>query len=220
MATRHATQLLTGLLVLALAGAAPAAREDGKDKRRGPSDEATGWLTVLQNAGGDLKMERVVVVDEEGRVLDRAEGNRNSVQFPGRFLTFLRQPDPTISLIHNHPGNTGFSVEDLVQLVHPGVARVLAVGNAGSLYEARRGPGFGADFETVVYPKERQALERGLQNCPMNVGPGDDRLRTHFAHALALRLAKRGVIEYRTELDPTRQAAWDSVRIWFERIDR
>jgi hypothetical protein len=120
--------------------------------------------------------------------------------------------------VHNHPGNTGLSEPDLYQLGHPGVARVIAVGNDGSLYEARRGAAFdAATFERLVYPAARAALKRRLAQSTELCVKLDDRINTHFAHALALSLAKAGVIEYRAQLDPQREAAWKAVRIWFVR---
>jgi hypothetical protein len=206
---------------LALGGARPVAGPAGPGKADKPKSavaaEAETWLAALRNAGApDLKLERVLVVDADGQVLDQADGERNTVAFPDRFLRFLRQPTPSVSLVHNHPGNTGLSEPDLYQLGHPGVARVIAVGNDGSLYEARRGAAFDAGtFDRSTYPAAEKALKRTLvQRTEPNV-KRDDRINTHFAHALAISLAQAGVLEYRAVLDPQRKAAWNAVRVWY-----
>jgi len=209
---------------LALGGARPAAGPAGPGKADKPkaivAGEAETWLAALRNAGGafDLKNERVLVVDADGVVLDQADGEKDAVAFPSRFLRFLRQPTPSVTLVHNHPGNTGLSKQDLYQLGHPGVARVIAVGNDGSLYEARRGAAFDAGtFERLVYPAAHKALMFRIAQSTDSCVLQDGRINTHFAHGLALSLARAGVLEYRAQLDPQREAAWKAVRIWFIR---
>src|SRR4249920_1075416 len=85
---------------LVLGGARPAAGPAGPGKADKPkavvANEAETWLAALRNAGGasDLKYERVLVVDADGLVLDRADGEKSTVAFPDRFLRFLRQSSP------------------------------------------------------------------------------------------------------------------------------
>jgi len=211
---------------LALGGARPAAgpAEPGKaDKPKAVmAAEAESWLAALRASGTpDLKLERVLVVDADGQVLDRADGERSTIAFPDRFLRFLRQPTPSVSLVHNHPGNTGLSEPDLYQLGHPGVARVIAVGNEGSLYEARRGSAFDAvTFQQVTYPAAVKALNRTVFQRTLPSVKRDEHIDTHFAHALAISLARAGVLEYRAVLDPQRQAAWNAVRVWYGITER
>jgi hypothetical protein len=221
MNTKYKAAVILCVAGLALTGARPAAKPAGAgtDKPRpAVSSEADTWLAALRTTpADDLKFERVLVIDADGRILDRAEGQRSTVGFPDRFLPFLRQPTPTVSLVHNHPGSRGLSADDLCQLAHPGVLRVIAVGNDGSLYEARRGPAFRVETFSREYLAARNALEHDLGRAlPPNTKP-DDRLQALFAHGLALKLAKAGVLDYRAVLAPRQQELWNILRIWYQR---
>jgi hypothetical protein len=219
---------LAALLTIARGGAALDAHPaplDGRGKADKPKaavgTEAAGWLTTLRAAApSDLSRERLVVVGPDGALLASSEGSATAVSVPIEAAGWLRNQDASISLVHNHPGNRSLSNPDLILLAHPGVARIVAVGNDGSVYEASRGPEFDVRTFEARLEREHAAFKRKLVEATAGCVKVDERIMTHFAHALALRLARLHLIEYRAILDSERQRAWDAVRIWFARADR
>jgi hypothetical protein len=179
--------------------------------------EGAFWLGALRGDQSSLPVERVLIVGPDGDVLDRAEGERTRVALPGRFVKWLAAADSRVSLIHNHPSGGSLSNDDISLLGHPGVTRVVAIAHSGSVYEARRGPAFDSrTFESSVYPDLLRLLNQAVRR-ESSWFPDRRAYVENFAHAMCLLLVKLGVIEYRVELDLSRQDSWTTNRWAFER---
>lgn len=81
--------------------------------------------------------ERLIILDEAtGKELARADGVIDGVNLTDSMLALISRSDRAARLVHNHPGDSSLSLEDIMLLANPGAACVEAIGHGGSLYRA------------------------------------------------------------------------------------
>ncbi len=177
------------------------------------------WNDVLANGDRLPDTERLVVVATDGRMLDIIDGAEASVDIPEQFDPMLRDGSLQVVLAHNHPMNTSLSGADLSLLAKPGVQRVVALGNDGSLYEASAG--WRADTLTalpILYPiiearvLKRIPVEAGHAGVPTNAG------FDNASHLIASVLDRAGFIQYRSRMSVSRTAVYVDQGTWLNRV--
>lgn len=105
-------------------------------------------------AGHETGTEHLAMYDAATRRVISAStsGERGFVKFPEEMAARMSDPSERIVAVHNHPGGSSLSVDDLSTLSFPGLHSVLAVGHDGSIYSASRGPNWprGNAFEQAA----------------------------------------------------------------------
>jgi hypothetical protein len=104
------------------------------------------WKTALAGNTQLPVHERLMVVAPGGRVLDVVDGEDKRVALPVWLDAALNDEATRATLVHNHPSDVSLSCADLRQLARPGVERVIALGNDGSVFEATAGSHFGTEL--------------------------------------------------------------------------
>ncbi len=106
-------------------------------------------------------------------------GERRAVKLSENLKATVSDPARRISVIHNHPDSSGFSIKDLEMLeFSPGLVRVTVVGHDDSLYRAahphrRRGGEYGHGCANHEKARRTRRVHRA--------GPGG----LPYAHAIA-----------------------------------
>jgi len=184
-------------------------------------DESATWRTAIATGGVLPRVERLLVVAPDGRIVEALDGTPSRVNLPQTVASLLSDAASQLTLVHNHPGNTSFSGADLAQLARPGVARVVALGHDGSAFEATLGPRYDPrTFGDQLYPAvvdrilfrlniERDWAGEDLSDCYQLV-----------AHLAAIALHRSGVIGYRAELSRQHLAIVDRFARLFEDVVR
>jgi hypothetical protein len=85
------------------------------------------------------------------RVYSKIEGSSNEVVFPQSLINLLNQADSnSIIQIHNHPGSSSFSVEDIGNLVvRESMNTISVIGHDGTKYVLSMGSGKRVDWITL-----------------------------------------------------------------------
>ncbi len=177
------------------------------------------WVQLIGGPSGLPDHERLIVLTTDGRVLGAVEGDNNAVRFPPVVDAMLEAGSLRVVLAHNHPASTGLSGADLVLLGRPGVERVVAVGNDGSVYEATAGRRFVQESTIVtLFPeiearvRERLPLEAARAGVPAGAG------FEFFSHIVASVFARAGVIDYRSRMSASVMARYLPDSTWLDRL--
>jgi len=179
----------------------------------------TFWTSAIGNGGPAPLAERLLIVTEDGRVLDRIDGDENRVVMPARLTPLLLSSDSFVTLVHNHPGSTSLSGQDLDQLGKPGVSRVVAVGNDGSVYEAAPDRRFdAARFIGDVYPSVLNAVIEAVTDGAVRLHVDVSRAYLYVTHVVALILHQAHVIEYRSSMSAPRAVDYERDHDLYARI--
>ncbi len=156
--------------------------------------------------------EVLVAFDCGGNVCALKGGTARRVDFDVAFARPLAQSGADLILVHNHPGDGGLSLNDLLTLGEPGVAAIVAVGHGGSVYAASAGASMSvAELKHWEYQRalERVRLElSGLRATRPALGPA---LVAHTHHLVAMALARVGVIRYEARLGFGRAVSYNQV---------
>jgi len=177
------------------------------------------WVQLIGGPSGLPDHERLIVLTTDGRVLGAVEGDANAVRFPAVVDAMLEAGSVRLVLAHNHPASTSLSGADLVLLGRPGVERVVAVGNDGSVYEATAGPRFVRESTILrLFPaiearvRERLPLEAARAGVPPGAG------FEFFSHVVASILARADVINYRSRMSASVMARYLTDATWLDRL--
>ncbi len=90
------------------------------------------------------------------QVYNKIEGDSSGVGFPQQFIDFLQNADDnSVLLIHNHPGSSSFSTDDINVLTLKSVNKLGVVGHDKTLYFVQRN-GNSADLsiEKIAYDRK------------------------------------------------------------------
>jgi hypothetical protein len=156
------------------------------------------WRTALGRGGRMPRFERLLVIAPDGTVLGVAEGDDSHVLIPEALVVALTDSSLHATIVHNHPGNGGFSGADLAQLGRAGVDRVIAVGNDGTVFEASAGARFDRDtFATSVYPRVFAQLSGRLEHEAWVERINPAWIAPYLPHFVATVLDQAGIISYR-----------------------
>lgn len=146
--------------------------------------EAEADVLAAGRAAAD-ETEYLALVDERGeRVLWRAGGTRRVTVTPSELA-------PGIVAVHNHPGSTSLSFQDLRMAATAGLARVIAVGHDGTRYAARV---LDAAQLEDAWTKAMRAALAVLVRLEGRVPEAE--LTRWEQHAINLGLARAGLIAY------------------------
>ncbi len=157
--------------------------------------------------------ERLVVVGPEGVIISIVEGESSRVMLEPQIDAILSRPGSNVMLLHNHAIGLGLSASDLIQLIKPGVARVVATGSDGSRYEAERGARFGnRRFPGMQYTIAHNEVIR-LFRIARSGGREMPRVDEYIQHVTSMALHKAGVIVYAASLGAERSALWNRYRL-------
>jgi hypothetical protein len=184
------------------------------------ADEVGAWRAALARGRTLPATERLVVFDEAGQALSTADGDRSHVTLPAPLELALQRHDSRLTLVHNHPNDSGLSSADLAQLRKPGIARIVAVAHEGSVFEAAAGPRFDDDVLRGAYATLLARIAGKLdsqRDWPPRQMAEAYELATHLA---ALALDRSGVIVYRAALSPRRRGIVDRFDWLFAEIVR
>lgn len=82
--------------------------------------------------------ERLVMLDAKtGEMLDAANGIVDKLTFTDAMMAMTEDANNSILLIHNHPGSSSFSKEDIIKASLPGIDSIEAIGHDGSRYKTK-----------------------------------------------------------------------------------
>jgi hypothetical protein len=175
------------------------------------------WIAALANGQSIPRHERLLIVAADGRVLDVVDGTKNGVLLPAGLSAVLETRALDVTLVHNHPSPVGLSGSDLRQLVRKGVARIIAVGSDGSVYEAA--PDARIDrLDSTFYQAVRRRVEDRLLTEAMWTGESVESLAPHVCHLVSAVLQRVRVIDYRLTPSVGVRVDLDRYRDLFERV--
>jgi hypothetical protein len=157
----------------------------------------TFWRGVLSNGRPMPRVERLLVIDRDGVVLAEADGETDHVMLPEGAFRLLSSVDVQATLVHNHTDVVSLSGTDLGQLGKPGVARVIAVGPDGSVFEATAGTRFDHETFEALYLKVLTDLKGRVNREARREGVDLGPIYPNLSHLVALALDRAGVIRYR-----------------------
>jgi len=158
-----------------------------------------------------LIVERLMLVGPSNDIVAVVDGDPDRVTIDAAIDRLLRQPGATIRMVHNHPNGSGLSLADLLQLMKPGVAAIVAEGADCSRYEAARGPRFNQTrFEGFYNRAYRQVVKDLL--VARSHEPALPAFDGQIAHLTSLALHKAGVLQYRATLAGLRASEWNAYR--------
>jgi hypothetical protein len=220
MGSRGVVQVTGWLLMLTLpVGVVSAEAQGSKPKLQNLAKELNltsaglpAWLQRLGVSADRPASEQLLAVTRDNRTMGTRTGSEQHVPLGVDLDLVLLTAGAGIVLVHNHPGSTGFSADDLLQLAKPGVAVVVAIGHDGSLYMAAAGPRYDRNlFEEIQYGAARKEIDRKLSEDMSRALPARI-IDAHRAHLVSLSLKKAGVILYEARLAPDRRASFDQAR--------
>lgn len=138
-----------------------------------------------------------MVVAADGRVLGRADGTDRDVDLPADVYHALAAGTAQATIVHNHVANRGLSCADLRQLGNPGVTRVVAVTNGGTVFEAAAGPRYDARWfaEDACLPLLREVATNAAVEIGVGFSARSD-VADQVPHLLAAAFARAGVLAY------------------------
>jgi hypothetical protein len=166
----------------------------------------------------EQSIERLTVVTVERTIVAVQDGTPSSVALSAGVTEMLQQPDARLTIVHNHPISIGFSLNDLAQLVRPGVERIVVAAADGSCYEAVRGSSFDTKrFVDDAYRRVHDAVVRMNGEMPSGL-VAERSYRANIAHLTSVALDKAAVIVYRTSLHGEAAVSARMYRAAFEHI--
>ncbi len=134
------------------------------------------------------KTEKAYVFDSDGNIILSKSGSKTSVKF---ILEEVEKMENNI-LMHNHPGGTSFSKQDIKSATSLGVSEIRVVGEkyAYSMKASSTWPSWDTGIEEIynaiyaeVYAEQAQAIRRGEMTI--------DEANIEHMHTVWSRLAKR-----------------------------
>ena len=166
--------------------------------------------------GEETGAEHLAVLDADGAVIEAGtSGLADGLHYGPDAAARLSDPAAGMTVVHNHPGGTSLSGQDISQLALPGVARIRAVSGTGE-YEASAVPG--VDLGDPELLGERLGRIAGMLMDRVEVAVVDgaleeDAVVQHFKHAVNVLLNRIGVIRYEAAFkgDPAPAALLDLV---------
>ena len=165
---------------------------------------APGWLARLEDGAGAKAPERLLALSDTGRLLATRFGGPSSVVLGPALDHEMLDSANALVLVHNHPGNTGLSANDLEQLTKHGVVAIVAVAHDGGIYMAARGPAFDENrFVRDQFPAMRLEVLRWVYMESLAGRLNPDTAASYISHLTSLALAQADVIEYRATLGAT-----------------
>lgn len=144
--------------------------------------------------------ERLVLLDAKtGEMLETANGIVDKLILTDAMKALIQDANNSICLIHNHPGSSSFSKEDIRAASLPGVDSIEAIGHDGSRYKTKPkitdyvelGAKITAAQDVVMDFLSKMVSEKRI---PL------DAAGKVFHHVINLVLAKIGVIDYGYQL--------------------
>ncbi len=149
--------------------------------------------------------ETLVAVGPAGDVVDSVDGTLNKLHVGEPLNERLLDAAAAITLVHNHPGGSGLSGNDLGHLSKPGVRAMVAVGHDGSLYAAAAGPNYPPKgFEEWLFPVARREVIRGLRTEAPSAHVDVRVFDPYVDHLVAAAMDRVHVIEYSADLGSSR----------------
>ena len=158
-----------------------------------------------------LIVERLMLVGPSNDTIAVVDGDPSRVTIDVAIDRLLGQPDADITMVHNHPNGSGLSLEDLLQLMKPGVAAIVAEGAEGSRYEAARGSRFNRTRLEGLYNRAYCQVVKALLVARSHQ-PALPTFDNQIAHLTSLALQKAGVLQYRATLAGLRASEWHAHR--------
>jgi hypothetical protein len=157
-------------------------------------DEAIRYVVDQGQAQG---FEFAVVFDEQNgaEYIRKTSRKKNSVIFEAQEVAVMNNPAYRLTLVHNHPGSSPLSLDDLHMATLPGVGSVVAAGHDGSVYEARAK----GKVNAITAAHRRLNKEVPARIRPLLIENHitlEDANRLN-GHIINLALDRRGLIEYR-----------------------
>lgn len=166
-----------------------------------------GLLRLIEKARADVIThgkktgnERLVLLEAKtGEVLEAGNGSVDKLRLTDTMMALIQDANHSIRLIHNHPGSSSFSKEDIMMASQPGVDSIEAIGHDGSRYKAK--PKMTDDVHLRVKLTEAQdEVMYFLSEAVASKKMALDASGQIFHHIINLALAKSGVIDYEYQL--------------------
>ena len=176
------------------------------------------WTAALANGGPAPRHERLLAVTPDGRVLGVVDGGRDHVMLSVALVRDLSERKLQATLVHNHPTSVSLGESDLMHLAKIGVARVVAVGSDGTVYEAAAGARYDAArlAENLYQTVETRVRERLAAEVRRDRDPAV--LSMHVNHLVAVVLDRARVIDYVISPSEAARLALGRYRELFERV--
>ena len=181
---------------------------------------AQDWLGRLGVASGQPVHERLLAVAATGEVLKALDGRETSVVVTPDFDGELVREGAGIVLVHNHPGSTSLSQQDLGQLDKAGVIAVVAIGHDGSVYAASKASSAAATRPCgpECYAKARTEVSAALRLELPRMATNAATVSTFSTHLTMLALAKAGYFEYFASMSTNQRAIFEAHVVAFGRV--
>jgi hypothetical protein len=175
------------------------------------------WMAALADGRPMPRHERLLVIRNDGHVLEVVDGHEGGVKLPPGLAEDLDAGRVEVTLVHNHPAGGGFSGEDLRQVHRKGVRRVIALATDGSVYEAsagRRSALLTPDLYASVLDRVRNRLlsEASWSRESIETTSG------HLGHLVSVVLERAQLIDYRVSASVTAAVELNRYRSLFERV--
>jgi hypothetical protein len=108
----------------------------------------------VRRRGAETGHEYLVAMNPDGSVFDAGTVNQaNKVLFSVKLMQKLDRASSTLTVTHNHPASSSFSITDILALTHVGMHTIGVVPKGKNPEYAKRGPSFD-HFLTVKNPVE------------------------------------------------------------------
>jgi hypothetical protein len=146
------------------------AKPDNNAAATSVTDEAAvnKELYNLRALGKKTGKERLALMTQNGKSIGSWQGGKDSITITGKIENILlKQPDNSVINMHNHPGSTSFSKEDLsVMCSYKSIKEMRVVGHNGKVYTMTIGNGRRVtleqleNYEKVIYNKAYEEVAR------------------------------------------------------------
>jgi hypothetical protein len=177
------------------------------------------WAGALANGGAVPAHERLLAVLPDGLVLGVVDGEWNRVTLPLELVRSLSEQTLQATLVHNHPTRVSLGEWDVRHLAKAGVARVIAIGSDGTVYEAAAARRYRRALITGnVYPVLEARVGRRLTAEAWRRREDPGTLALYVPHLVAAVLDRAQVLQYVVTPSDAGQPGFDRYRPVFERV--
>lgn len=180
----------------------------------GPFDVAAGEAIgkkaqeYVVRLGREINSEVLVAFDGKGNLVAHGRGATGNVGLSPQLMEALLDPRRDVVVHHNHPSDSGLSLQDIVMLAYPGSGGIWAHGHDGSVSHAelrpearrslgarsvRRLDGIGMRVDGVLAAAMQNAVDSGRLTT--------EEANAVFHHVAGIALRDAGVIDYHSNID-------------------
>ena len=170
--------------------------------------------TFVMGRGRLTKSEHLVAFDANGAAISHLEGNEHRVGMSDDLKRALLDPNARIVVHHNHPDNSGLSIQDWGQFAYPGLHSAWAHGHEGAVSRgeltdetrgaiARMSPEQAWQKIFAVADHVDRRIHQLLSQEAMRRRLTPEQLDDYGPHLVNAILHAAGIVDYRSNIDLT-----------------